>query len=148
MPFVARLFLKTGIIYLALTFLAGAVLLVLEALAHPAPFVIGIEHGHMGFVGWLVNTVVGVAFWLLPLNRTAFPATQGRYPETLARASFFVLNTGLVLRLVIEPLFGAHPALWSSVGLIAAAVLQFSGIAIVAWIAWQRIYAPPLRPSV
>lgn len=148
MPFVARLFLKAGIVYLGLTFLAGAVLLCLEALGHPVPFVIGIEHGHMGFVGWLVNTVVGVAFWLLPLNRKAFPATQGRYPETLARASFYALNGGLVLRLVIEPLFSAQPAVWSSVTLVAAAVLQFSGIAIIAWIAWQRIYAPPLRPSV
>lgn len=148
MPFVARLFLKTGIVYLALTFLAGAVLLSLEAVGRPAPFIIGIEHGHMGFVGWLVNTVVGVALWLLPLNRSAFPQTQGRYPETLARAAYCSLNTGLVLRLVVEPIFAAHPAALASGALIAAAVLQFAGIAAVAWIAWKRVYAPPLRPSV
>ena len=57
MPYVPRLFIKTGIICLAMTFLLGAVLLVLEAVGRPAPFIIGIEHGHMGFVGWLVNTV-------------------------------------------------------------------------------------------
>ncbi|HKE37927.1 MAG TPA: hypothetical protein VKB39_10860, partial [Candidatus Baltobacteraceae bacterium] len=81
MPFVARLFVRTGIVYLVLTFLAGAALLVLEAAGRPAPFIIGVEHGHTGFVGWLVNTVIGVALWLLPLNRQAFPETQGRYPE-------------------------------------------------------------------
>jgi hypothetical protein len=92
MPFVARLFLRAGIVYLALTFLAGAVLLTLEAIGSPAPFVIAVEHGHMGFVGWLVNTVAGVALWLLPLNKRAFPETQGRYPEAIARAAFVMLN--------------------------------------------------------
>lgn len=148
MPFVPRLFVKTGIIYLALTFLLGAVLLSLEAVGDSAPFVIGIEHGHMGFVGWLVNTVIGVALWLLPLNRKAFPQTQGRYPEAAARAAFVLLNVGLVLRLFVEPVFTAHATVLASAALIAAAVLQFSGIAIVAWIAWHRVFAPPLRSTV
>ncbi len=148
MPFVARLFLKTGIIYLALTFLAGAVLLSLEAVGRPVPFIIGIEHGHMGFVGWLVNTVIGVALWLLPLNRKAFPETQGRYPEFAARAAYSSLNVGLILRIVVEPLFVAQQAPIESGLLISSAILQLAGIAIVAWIAWNRVFAPPLRPSV
>jgi hypothetical protein len=102
-PFVPRLFVKAGIVYLMLTFLLGAVLLGLEAAGRPMPFIIGIEHGHMGFVGWLVNTVIGVALWLLPLNRKAFPVS---------------------------------------------AVFQLSAILVVGWIAWSRVYAPPLRPSV
>lgn len=80
--------MKTGIIYLGFTFLLEAVLLLLEPVGRPAPFVIGIEHRHMGFVGWLVNTVIGIALWLLPLNRKAFPATQGRYPQTAAVIAF------------------------------------------------------------
>ena len=73
MPYVSRLFIKTGIAYLVVTFVAGAVMLSLEALGHPVPFIIGIEHGHAGFIGWLVNMVIGVAYWLLPANRTAMP---------------------------------------------------------------------------
>lgn len=70
MPLVARLFVRAGIVYLVLTFVAGAILLCLEAFGRPAPFVASIEHGHMGFVGWLVNTVAGVALWLLSLALT------------------------------------------------------------------------------
>ena len=148
MPLVARLFLRTGIIYLALTFIAGAVLLVLEAVGTPAPFVVSVEHGHMGFVGWLVNTVLGVALWLLPLNRKAFPATQGRYPEFAARAAFVLLNVGLPMRLIVEPLHVTHASTATSVLLVVSAVLQVGAILTVAWIVWRRIYPPPLRPDV
>lgn len=148
MPLVARLFLRTGIIYLALTFAAGAALLIAEALGRPVPFIIGVEHGHMGFVGWLVNTVAGVALWLLPLNRKAFPETQGRYPETAARAAFVLLNVGLPLRLIVEPIYVTHASSAASALLVASAVFQVAAILTVAWIVWKRVYAPPLRPDV
>lgn len=148
MPLVARLFLRAGIVYLVLTFVAGAVLLCLEALGKPAPFVASIEHGHMGFVGWLVNTVAGVALWLLPLNRNAFPQTQGRYPEGAARAAFVMLNVGLPLRLIVEPLHGLHPSAVTASLLAASAILQLAAIAVIGWIVWKRVYAPPLRPNV
>lgn len=148
MPFASRLFLKTGIFYLIVTFIAGAVLLILEAVGHPAPFVISIEHGHAGFVGWLLNTVIGVALWLLPLNRARFPESQGRYPERATRTSFYLLNIGLVLRLLCEPwLYSTHEAIASAL-LIIAAVSQLGGIAVVAWILWQRIFPAPLRPTL
>lgn len=148
MPLVARLFLRTGIVYLALTFVFGAALLILEAASRPAPFVVAIEHGHMGFVGWLVNTVIGVALWLLPLNRRAFPQTQGRYPDFAARAAFVLLNVGLPLRLIVEPLYFAHTSFLFSVLLIVSAVFQLAAILTVAWIVWKRVYPPPLRPGV
>ncbi len=130
-----------------LTFVLGAVLLGFEAVGRPVSFIIGIEHGHMGFVGWLVNTVVGVALWLLPLNRKAFAETQGRYPETAARLSFAMLNVGLPLRLVVEPLHASNPSNATQALLLLAAILQVGAIAIVGWIAWQRVYPPP-RSSV
>lgn len=147
-PFVARLFLRAGIVYLVLTFTAGAVLLCLEAFGTPIPFTIGIEHGHMGFVGWLVNTVAGVALWLLPLNRQAFPQTQGRYPETAARTAFVMLNVGLPLRLIAEPLHELHPSSATAAALVLSALLQLAAIAVIGWIVWKRVYAPPLRPDV
>ena len=148
MPFVPRLFVRAGIVYLLLTFALGAALLIREALGAAAPYAIAIEHGHMGFVGWLVNTVIGVALWLLPLNRKAFPATQGRYPEALARIAFVALNVGLPLRLIVEPLYQMASSPAYSALLIVAAILQVGGVAIVTWIAWQRVYAPPLRPTI
>lgn len=148
MPFLSRLFVKTGILYLLVTFIAGAVMLSLEALGHGIPPIIGIEHGHAGFVGWLVNTVIGIAYWLLPLNRARFPAAQGRYPERMALASYVLLNAGLIVRLLCEPWYVLHPNAAASILLLASAVLQVGGIAAFAWIGWQRLYPPPLRPEV
>jgi hypothetical protein len=56
-PFESRLFVKTGIICLVLTFAAGAALLVLTSSGITVPAIIEVEHGHLGFVGWLVNSV-------------------------------------------------------------------------------------------
>ena len=148
MPYVSRLFIKAGIAYLVLTFIAGALLIMLEAAGRPVPFVIAIEHGHAGFVGWLVNMVIGVAYWLLPANRARFPQTQGRYPERLARFSFYALNTGLALRLLDEPWFTFQPSSAGAGLLYVAAFLQLFGIGAFAWIAWQRVFPPPLRPTI
>ncbi len=88
MPPEARWFVKAGLCYLALTFIVGSVLLALEAFRSPAPYVLGVEHAHLGLVGWLVNTVIGIALWMLPLNRARFPHTQGRYPKGMPAACF------------------------------------------------------------
>lgn len=148
MPFAARLFLRTGIAYLVLTFLAGAVFLGLEATGRSVPFILAVEHGHMGFVGWLVNTVIGVALWLLPLNRRAFPQNQGRYPEHAARTAFVLLNVGLPMRLIVEPLHVSRPTALTSSLLITSGAFQLAAVLIVGWIAWNRVFPPPLRPTV
>jgi hypothetical protein len=96
-------FVKTGLVYLVLTFSLGGVLLMLEALGRSVPYVFSVEHAHLGEVGWLVNIVIGIALWMLPLNRERFPATQGRYPTLVVYTSFVLLNRGLVLRLIAEP---------------------------------------------
>lgn len=148
MPYTSRLFIKTGVAYLIVSFAAGAVFLSLEAFGRPVSYVYTIEHGHAAFVGWLVNTVIGVALWLLPANRARFPRTQGRYPEWLARTSFYALNVGLAMRLIGEPCFSASPSEEGTSLLVVAAVLQVLGIVAFGWIAWQRVFPPPLRPDV
>jgi hypothetical protein len=147
MPFEVRLFIKTGIVYMLLTFFAGAILLAAEGLGHPAPFVIGVEHGHAGFVGWLVNVVMGVALWMFPLARETFPETAGRYPPRAAFACWGCLNVGLAMRLLIEPWYqlGGQSAV-AGAALVASAALQALGVAIFAAIVWHRI-RPPSRPA-
>jgi hypothetical protein len=147
MPHQSRLFVKAGLVYMALTFVLGGTLLLLEAAGRPAPYVIGVEHAHLGEVGWLVNVVIGIALWMLPLNRERFPATQGRYPSTLVYACFALLNGGLVVRLLAEPWFqlaGRPPV--AAVALALAAVAQPAAIALFVYIAWQRVRAPS-RPA-
>lgn len=148
MPFAARLFVKTGITYLVITFVGGAALMIMEAAGRPAPFIVSVEHGHAGFVGWLVNTVIGVGLWLLPLNRERFPEAQGRYPEGAVRVAYFALNLGLVARLLCEPWFDATKAAAAGVLLILSALAQLLGIGTAAWVLWQRVFPPPLRPGL
>ena len=145
MPTEARWFVKTGLVYLVLTFVAGSALLVLEATSRPAAYVFAIEHAHVGAVGWLVNLVIGIALWMLPLNRERFPSTQGRYPPRAAFACFGLLNGGFALRVVGEPWYqlGGAP-IAASVVLVIAAVAQLIAVLSFVAIAWQRVRGPSL----
>ena len=143
MPREARMFVKAGFVYLVLTFAVGGVLLMLEALGRSVPYVCAIEHAHLGEVGWLVNIVIGIALWMLPLNRERFPATQGRYPTAVVYACFVLLNSGLVLRLIAEPWYqlgGGAPA--AAALLALAAISQPAAGALFVFVAWQRVRAP------
>jgi hypothetical protein len=147
MPRQSRLFVKAGLLYLVLTFALGGALLLFEAGGRSVPNVIRIEHTHLGEVGWLVNLVIGIALWMLPLNRERFPDTRGRYPAALTYACFILLNGGLALRLIAEPWYqlSDHPPL-ASAALAVAAIAQPVAIAMFAYIAWQRV-RPPSHPA-
>jgi len=147
LPFESRLFVKTGIIYLVLTFAVGAGLMILEASAKPVPFIVEVEHGHLGFVGWLVNVVIGVALWMFPLDRERYPLTQGRYPVTSPLWCYWLLNLGLAIRIVVEPLFQlGRPDAIEAALLASSGVMQFVAIVLFVAIVWSRTRGPS-RPS-
>lgn len=143
MPRESRIFVKTGLIYLVLTFAFGAVLLILKVRGTPLPYTFVIQHEHFGAVGWLVNTVIGIALWMLPLNRERFPTTQGRYPTAMIYGCFILLNGGLVLRLIAEPWYDLHgSSVLAAVLLSIAAVTQPLSIVLFVIVAWQRVRGP------
>lgn len=144
MPQESRLFVKTSLVALVLTFLWGAAMLFGEAFGAGVNPIWAIEHAHLAFVGWLVNIVVGIALWFLPLNRERFPDTAGRYPAGAPYLVWGLLNGGLVLRIVGEPLLGTGQ--WAHVVVVIAGVAQLAAIALFAWIAWSRVRAPA-RPA-
>ncbi|WP_243454911.1 hypothetical protein [Meiothermus sp. CFH 77666] len=53
-------------------------------------------HVHAGLVGFFLNLVMGVAFWMMP--RPAQIRQEG-----LEAMAYYTLNAGLLLRLVAEP---------------------------------------------
>lgn len=95
-------------------------------------------HGHMLFVGWFLQFAVGVAYWLLPRKRT--PERLLGYHEQGAYSAFGLLNSGLLLRVIAEPVERAgHAGDLVDVALAVSSVLQLAAIVIVATQIWPRI---------
>jgi hypothetical protein len=141
MPIESRLFVKTSLLYLIATFVVGAVLAILEVSGRPVPFVVTSLHAHLGFVGWLVNIVMGIALWFLPLARDRYPQTQGRYPPAGPYACFTLLNGGLIARIIGEPWWSNGSALGGLL-FVVSGLAQAAAILLFVTIAWQRVRAP------
>lgn len=127
-----------------LTFVWGAAMSILEATGGNAGALLPVEHAHLAFVGWLVNTVVGFALWMLPLNRSRYPQMRGRYAPWMPFAIYALLNGGLLARIVSEPL--AQASALARVILAASAFAQVAAIAIFLMLVWSRTIAPA-RPA-
>lgn len=133
---VAMLFIRTALLMLVAGIAIGA-----ATLAEPSWLTRerSMAHAHLLVVGWLLNMVFGVAWWMFP-----------RVPDSVARAPYVVagwaaLNAGLLLRVGMD-LFGdgalqAPVAVrWTSAG------LQLAGIVLLAALVWRRVRPPSLRP--
>lgn len=132
MPTLTRWFLKAALLYLLFALIAGIILALPIASPlsgfFPAYF-------HMLTFGWLTQLIFGVAFWMFPKYSVAKP----RGHEWLGWATFTLLNTGLILRIIFEPLNAIAPSLMNSWALIASAILQWlSGFSFVLN-TWVRI---------
>jgi hypothetical protein len=122
MPPITRWFVKLALLYFVAALAGG----VWQAAGGPlwlTPITI-----HLLVVGWVTGMIFGVAYWMFP----KFSTEQPRGANSLAVASFVLLNVGLVLRVVAEPM---------DIGwlLVTSAVLQWLGA--VAFVAntWPRV---------
>ncbi len=57
-----------------------------------------VTHVHIGVLGVFLSMVMGVGYWLMP-------RPGGLRQEKLEALTFYLLNIGLVLRLIFEPLW-------------------------------------------
>ncbi|HHY57106.1 MAG TPA: hypothetical protein GYA08_16915 [Chloroflexi bacterium] len=136
MPSLTRLFVKTSLLYLAAAFVVGVFLALRPLLPLPA-FVGGLTpvYFHLFMVGWVMQLIVGVAYWMFPKWSRLLP----RGHDGLALATYGLLNTGLLLRAIAEPALSVSA--WRGWGwLIAlAALLQWlGGLAFIAN-TWPRV---------
>lgn len=144
MPIESRLFVKTALVALALAFAAGAAMAIAESAGVAVSPIWAVEHAHLAFVGWLVNIVIGIALWMLPLARERYPRTAGRYPPWAPMTVYLLLNGGLVLRIFSEPFLAT--GFIARTSLFVSALAQFAAIVLFAYVAWQRVRAPA-RPA-
>lgn len=129
---------RAGLLWLVLGFGLGALMLSDALVPGNWRLWFAPTHGHILFVGWFLQFAVGVGYWLLPRKRT--PEQPDGYNVRAALTAFVLLNTGLLLRVIVEPLerSGRGSDLLDII-LAVSAILQFAAIIIIARQIWVRI---------
>jgi hypothetical protein len=90
---------------------------------------------HLFMVGWVTQLIFGMLFWMLPKYSRALP----RGHEKVAWAAYWLINGGLVLRVVGEPLTALQPE-WGLGWLLGlSALLQLGGGWAFIFNAWPRV---------
>lgn len=144
MPFLSRLFIRTSLLAFLLGFFLGAALLSSKAVGEPLRYFsqLTVQHLHLLFVGWFTNMIFGVSFWM-------FPRPQGGPSPALPALSYVLLNGGLLIRAIGEPLHDIRsgPDIFGPL-LLASAVMQaFAAIIFIAAI-WPRVRAARLPEAL
>lgn len=136
MPPLSRWFIKSGFVALAL----GLVLELLQlrpTSLFPSLPAAALHLGaiHLLTVGWLLQLISGVAFWMFPRHRSQPP----RGDDRLGWGALVLINVGLLLRLLGESWrLGFGGPAWP---LVVSALLQLGGLALVLLLLWPRIRA-------
>jgi hypothetical protein len=129
---------RASFLWLLAGAVAGATMMIDEALPGAWRAWLGPTHGHALFVGWFVQFAIGVAYWLLPRRRT--PARPIGYRERLALTAVALLNAGLLLRVVAEPAQRSrHDGDWITVMLGCSGALQVAAFAVFVAQLWPRV---------
>ena len=111
MPTLTRYFIKAGLIYLIAALSLGAALLGRDFLRLPDVIVrFSPVYIHLLMVGWVLQLIIGVVYWMFP----KYSRNNPRGSDQLGWMVFALLNVGLILRAVGEPLAAnpGPPANW------------------------------------
>ncbi len=115
------LLIRVGLLYFILTASFGFLFYLFPKLI---PY-FRTSHIHAGVLGFFLSMVMGVAYWMMPRPKQL-------KQERLEAINFYLLNSGLVLRLIFEPwwLYTRDPMLKNvvilSAFLLLAAVVVFA----------------------
>ncbi len=136
MPPLTRWYIKSALIYLAAA-LFLALVLALPASANLPLFIryMNPAYFHLFLVGWVTQMIFGVIYWMFPIITRAQPRGNAR----LGWVSYGLLNVGLLLRVVGEPLASTHPETWYGWLLAVSALLQWLAAVIFVVLAWPRV---------
>lgn len=140
MPRLIRFFVKTAFIWLIIALVLKTLALTSWGVSIPAITAIS---WHALFVGWLTQLIFGIAHWMLPTIPGA-PKERLRGDERIMWAVYGMLNAGLSLRVISEPMVIAQSdmALWRWL-LVLSAWLQWLAAILFVINSWRRA-----RPAV
>ena len=135
MPLLSRSFLKTAMLYFLASSCLGGFLLAGVGVQRPAPVVLQPVYWHMLLVGWLMQLIFGVAYWMFPRH----PRGQSQGQPVLGWLTYAALNAGLLLRVVFEPWHGMQPHGVLGWLLVSSAALQVTAGWVFVISIWPRI---------
>lgn len=136
MPTLTRWFIKSSLVY----FVAALVIAVLLALQAPLnlPSAMGSlmpVYFHLFMVGWITQFIFGVIYWMFP----KFSKERPRGSERLAWATYVLINVGLILRVIGEPVNALQPQAGFGWLLALSAILQWLGGMAFVFNTWGRV---------
>ena len=136
MTSLVRRFLKTGILFLVLGLAIGFWMMARRELGTslPSTYVVS-AHTHAILVGFVMMMILGVALWMFP--RPAKGDTT--YRPAVAEASYWLLTTGTLARVLGELARMSSSAGWLRWGVLAAGAAQIVGLVLFFYNMWSRI---------
>lgn len=136
MPRLTRWYIKTAFLYLTAALFLG-VALALGAVTQLPNWIAYLSPSffHLIMVGWVTQMIFGVIYWMFPIVTRAQP----RGNERLGWGIYILLNTGLLLRVICEPLNALdHGGIWGW-GLVLSALLQWLAAVTFVYSSWPRV---------
>lgn len=137
MPQLSRWYIRTSLIYLLSSLLVGIPIALRATLSLP-PLVglLGPAYFHLFLVGWIMQLIFGVIFWLFPKPPNDYLAW-----ERVGWVAWGLLNAGLLLRAIAEPLAVLQPGTRWGWALVLSALMQWlAGMGLII-IVWPRAYS-------
>jgi hypothetical protein len=131
MPRLSCWFIRASLLYLAIGFTLGALMLSNKGLGfYPPAWNVLPVHMEMLLVGWFVQLAMGVVFWILPRFREGPP----RGNESLAWLAFGLVNLGIG--------WVVAQAVFSLQGLaLVGRVMEIGGVGVFVAGSWRRVRA-------
>ncbi len=129
MPRITRYFIKAAMFYFAAGLLTSFLISARTLLSLPAALAnMTPTYLHMLVVGWITQLIIGIAYWMFP----KFSKAEPRGDERVGWAVFALLNVGLALRVIGEPL---------NIGwmLPLSSLMQFFAIWMFIIVVWPRV---------
>lgn len=138
MPTLTRWFIRTSFIYFILALLAGVVQGA-QSIWRPNPPAADLmpTYFHLLAEGWITMLIIGVVFWMFP----KYSLERPRRSFELGWTSYVLLNLGLLLRVISEPMnewIGKPASPWAFLLLFAAILQWLGGMAFVVN-SWARV---------
>ncbi|MCB0275294.1 MAG: hypothetical protein KDI06_10800 [Calditrichaeota bacterium] len=136
MPTISRFFIKAGMLFFLASFITLFLTEMREFLNLPPEIAyIRPVFLHMLMVGWITQIILGVSIWMFPIRGRQNP--RGR--ESWQWGAFVLLNVGLLLRVVSEPMIALHRDFPWTLLIILSAVLQWAAVCLYVADIWSRV---------